>query len=265
MPRAPSYVNSLQPLPVRRVHAFPIVTSWLSVTERPFPIALSLLSMTVMWSEPLTRTPSEPNLLMLSLSRTMKLEPSIRMPTEPPASPEFASTCEIVVCVWTFRIQTRTAPFGGAVVQLDCTQSMLKNLVTFPLELSTFSPYPGLRSFSWSFAIRYGSLAVPVPDTTPFAAVKSESCLMRMGPWGPGPQLATPAACGPIMSTKVDRAIRTPTPMIRTVRVLGHNTVRPRTSVNSLPPCGNAGLVFETARFLGEDSVKRPVRFPRLR
>src|SRR2546422_6945579 len=53
--------------------------------------------MTVIWSEPLTRTPSEPNLLMLSLSRTMKLEPSIRMPTEPPASPEFASTCEIVV------------------------------------------------------------------------------------------------------------------------------------------------------------------------
>src|SRR5438445_10355295 len=119
--------------------------------------------MTVIWSEPLTRAPSEPNLLMLSLSRTMKLEPSIRMPTEPPASPEFASTCETVVCVWTFTIQTRTAPFGGAVVQFDCTQSMLKNFVIFPLELSTLSPYPGVRYFCCSFVIRTVSTGRPEP------------------------------------------------------------------------------------------------------
>src|SRR2546428_2977244 len=161
--------------------------------------------MTVIWSEPLTRTPSEPNLLMLSVSRMMKLEPSIRMRTEPPASPEFASTCETLVCVWTFTIQTRTAPFGGAVVQFDCAQSMLKNFVTFPLELSTLSPYPGVRSFSWSFAIRYGSSGPPDPDTTPFAAVKSESCLMRIRPRCVGPQLAA-AAGGTIVSTDVERA-----------------------------------------------------------
>src|SRR2546426_6635141 len=208
--------------------------------------------MTVMWSEPLTRTPSEPNLLMLSLSRTMKLEPSIRMPTEPPASPEFASTCEIVVCVWTFRIQTRTAPFGGAVVQLDCTQSMLKNLVTFPLQLATFSPYPGVRSFSWSFAIRYGSSGVPDPDTTPFAAVKSESCLMRIGPWCVGPQLAA-AAGGTIVSTNVERTMRPPTATIRAVRALSQTAECPCSCVSSLPP----RAVSRESYLKGQGSRKR--------
>src|SRR2546428_6222647 len=178
------------------------------MTERPFPIALSLLSMTVIWSEPLTRTPSEPNLLMLSLSRMMKLEPSIRMPTEPPASPEFASTCETLVCVWTFTIQTRTAPFGGAVVQFDCTQSMLKNFVTFPLELSTLSPYPGVRSFSWSFAIRYGSSGLPDPDTTPFAAVKSESCLLRIARCWVEPLVSTTVGGGQLRHTTLRRQLR---------------------------------------------------------
>src|SRR2546426_11583914 len=92
MPRPLSYVNSLQPFPFTRVHDCPIVRSWLSTIARPLPIAFSLLRMTVMWSEAVTWTPFEPNLLMLSSSRRMALEPSIRIPTDPPASPEFEST-----------------------------------------------------------------------------------------------------------------------------------------------------------------------------
>src|SRR5213594_2111417 len=152
MPRPLSYVNSLQPLPFTRVHDCPIVRSWLSTIARPLPIAFSLLRMTEMWSEAVTWTPFEPNLLMLSSSKMIELEPSIRIPTEPPASPEFALTREIVVAVWTFTIHTRTAPVGGAFVQLDCTQSIAKDFVILPFELSTFRPYPGLRSFNWRLA-----------------------------------------------------------------------------------------------------------------
>src|SRR5712691_4086882 len=154
MPRPLSYVNSLQPFPFTRVHDCPIVRSWLSTIARPLPIALSLLWMTVMWSEAVTWTPFEPNLLMLSLSRRMALEPSIRIPTDPPASPEFALTRDIVVAVRTFTIQMSVAPLGGAFVQFDCTQSILKNFVIFPFVLSTFSPYPGFRYFSCRFAKR---------------------------------------------------------------------------------------------------------------
>ena len=107
-----------------------------------------------MWSEAVTWTPFEPNLLRLSSSRRMALEPSTRIPTEPPASPEFALTREIVVAARTFTIQMSVAPLGGAFVQFDCTQSMLKSFVIFPFELSTFSPYPGFRSFSCRFANR---------------------------------------------------------------------------------------------------------------
>src|SRR2546422_3842508 len=182
MPRPLSYVNSLQPFPFTRVHDCPIVRSWLSTIARPLPIAFSLLRMRVMWSEAVTWTPFEPNLLMLSPSRRMALEPSIRIPTDPPASPEFALTREIVVTARTFTIQMSVAPLGGAVVQFDCTQSMLKNFVIFSFELSTFRPYPGFRSFSCRFAKRYGSAAVPEPDTTPFAGVKSLSRWIRIGP-----------------------------------------------------------------------------------
>src|SRR2546428_976927 len=154
MPRPLSYGNSLQPLPFTRVQACQIVGSWLPMMARPLPIAFSLLRMTEMWSEAVPWTPFEPNLLMLSSSRRISLEPSIRIPTDPPASPEFALTREIVVAARTFTIQMSVAPLGGAFVQFDCTQSMLKNFVILPFELSTFSPYPGLRSFSCRFAKR---------------------------------------------------------------------------------------------------------------
>src|SRR3989442_14940726 len=161
MPRPLSYVNSLQPLPFTRVHDCPIVRSWLSTIARPLPIAFSLLRMTEMWSEAVTWTPFEPNLLILSSSRRISLEPSIRIPTDPPASPEFALTREIVVAPRTFTIQMSVAPLGGAFVQFDCTQSMLKDFVTFPFELSTFNPYPRFMPFSCRFAKRYGSAALP--------------------------------------------------------------------------------------------------------
>src|SRR5437899_13080533 len=92
------------------------------------------------------------------------------------------------------------APLGGALWKLDCTHWTLKYLVTPPFELSTLRPYPGVRSLSFTFDIRYGFPALPSPETTPFAAVKSLSALIVIGAWSTGAQV-TAKALDPAGST----------------------------------------------------------------
>ena len=58
---------------------------------------------------------------------------------------------------------------------------MLKYFVILPLELSTFRPYPELRSLIFQVPIMYGFEAVPLPEITPLVLVKSLSLVIRMG------------------------------------------------------------------------------------
>jgi hypothetical protein len=65
-------------------------------------------------------------------------------------------------------------------------QPILKNFVIFLFELSTFIAYQGVRFLICKLLIKYGSVAVPFPETTPLAGVKSLLLAIRIGSCGSG-------------------------------------------------------------------------------